>query len=163
MIENRKVGVQGRTTSQKIMKQFKREIPDDRKFELKEDFDQPGSMTNALMNRTIDVGMTDTPFARAAQWQNGADRLVLKELTKGEDFPKGMDPAERFERYAIAVREGESKLVNAINTILNGMRDAKLAQLLEAAVREFYATKDGSSRNIPMFDRKNDPSICGAE
>jgi len=164
MVENRKVGVQGSTTSQKIMKQFKKEIPDDRKFELKEDFDQPGSMTDAVMNRTIDVGMTDTPFARAAQWQNGADRLVLKELTKDEDFPKDLDPAQRFERYAIAVRDGESKLVHAINTILNSMRnEKKLAQLLEVAVREFYATKDGGSRNIPMFDRKTDPSICGAE
>jgi hypothetical protein len=42
------------------------------------------------------------------------------------------------------------------------MRDAKLAQLLETSVREFYATKDGAPRNLPMFDRKNDPSICGA-
>jgi ABC-type amino acid transport substrate-binding protein len=86
MIENRKVGVQGRTTSQKIMKQFRKEIPDDRKFDLKEDFDQPGSMVDALMNRTIDVGMTDTPFARAAQWQNDADRIVFD---KGRRLSEG--------------------------------------------------------------------------
>lgn len=163
MIANRKVGVQGKTTSQKIVREFKKEIADDSKFELKEDFDQPGSVTDAVMNRTIDVGMTDTPFARAAQWQNGADRLALKELTKSGDFPAGLNPTQRFDRYAIAVRDGESKLVHSINTILSGMRDEKLAQLLEAAVREFYATRDGGSRNIPMFDRKSDPSICSVE
>lgn len=163
MIERRKVGVQGQTTSQDIVKQFRKQLPDDKKFELKEDFDNAGSMVDALMNHVIDVGMTDTPFARAAQWQNGTEKIALKELTKDEDFPKGTGPEQRFDRYAIAVRDGETRLIDAINKILDEMREEKLAQLLEKAVGEFYATKDGEPRNLPMFDRKKDPSVCGAE
>lgn len=162
-IEHRKVGVQGQTTSQDIMRQFKNEIPEDKKFELREDFDHAGDLVNALMKHEIDVVMTDTPFARAAQWQNGTEKLALKELTKDEDFPRGTGPEQHFERYAIAVRDDETRLINAINRILGELREEKLTQLLEKAVKDFFVTKDGSPRNLPMFDRKKDPSHCGAE
>lgn len=155
MIEKKKVGVQRNTTSQEIMKKFTEE----KKFELKDDYDQVKSMVDALADHLIDVGLTDTPFARSAQLDHGADKLVLKELTKANDFPKGTEPARRVEKYAIAVRDGENDLIDAINKIIVEMQKGKLVELLEKATEEFYVTK-GGARNLPMFDRKADPSEC---
>jgi ABC-type amino acid transport substrate-binding protein len=117
-------------------------------------------MVEALANHVIDVGLTDTPFARAAQWDYGTDKLALKELSRPEDFPKELEPERRFERYAIAVRDGENELIDAIDKAIEQMREKKLAELLETAAEEFYATKGGATRNLPMFDRKQDPSNC---
>jgi ABC-type amino acid transport substrate-binding protein len=160
MIERKKVGVQRRTTSQDMMTKFKKDLPEDQKFELKEEYGQAGLMVEAFANHVIDVGLTDTPFARAAQWDYGTDKLAIRELTKPEDFPKELEAERRFERYAIAVRDGENDLVDAIDKAINQMREKKLAELLEKAVEEFYATKGGATRNLPMFDRKSDPSDC---
>jgi polar amino acid transport system substrate-binding protein len=159
MIEKKKVGVQRGTTSQEIMKKFREEFQADRKFELKDDYDQAKSMVDALASHIIDVGLTDTPFARAAQLDHGSDVLALKELTKEEDFPSGTEQQRRVEKYAMAVRVGENELIDAIDKIVVEMGKEKLVDLLEKAAEEFYETK-GGARNLPMFDRKSDPSEC---
>jgi ABC-type amino acid transport substrate-binding protein len=159
LIENKKVGVQKKTTSQEMMVMFKADLPEARKFELKDEYPQAGDVVESFANHSIEVGLTDTPFARAAQLQYGSDKLAVKELLKEEDFPKGMDPERRVERYAVAVRTDEKILIGAIDSIIKKMREKKLVEFLESAVVEYYAAQ-GGSRNIPLFDRKADPSEC---
>jgi ABC-type amino acid transport substrate-binding protein len=158
ILEKQKVGVQGQTTSQSLIDKFGQEIPSDRKFDLSF-HDQAGKMLAALVNNEIDYGLTDTPFALVAQRQYGAEVLGVKELINEEDFPKGLAPEQRVENYAVAVRRGESVLINAIDQIIGEMKKKRLGELLEEAVTDYYNTH-GSPNDAPLIDKNNDPSIC---
>lgn len=66
-------------------------------------------------------------------------------------------PESRQQRYAVAVRAGESELIGAIDQIIDDMREGRLAELRDAAVQEF----NGRGGNPAIAVNKNgDPSDC---
>jgi ABC-type amino acid transport substrate-binding protein len=157
LIEGKKVGVQKGTTSKEILELFKAET-ENGKFEVQE-FPQVADVIDAVVKRTVDYGLTDTPFASAGQLQYGAEVLGYRELTGPDDFPKKLEQERHVEQYAIAVRKDEDELVVAINKIIDEMKEAnKLGQLLQDSVTEFYALQKG--KNPPVIDYRQDPSIC---
>jgi ABC-type amino acid transport substrate-binding protein len=151
MIENKRVGVINKTTSEDLIQKFSG------KFNVRH-YDEGAEMIADIAKGEIDLGLTDTPFARGAELQYGTQALNFKELVNNEDFPKGIDRERRVEKYAIAVRAGEEQLIGAINRIIDEMREEKLAELLEQATEEFYKVKP-SSRDASI-DRRKDPSLC---
>jgi ABC-type amino acid transport substrate-binding protein len=153
MIANKRVGAQSQTTSESLLKAF---ILEDQSVQSLP-YKQTDDMIAALVNSQIDYGFTDTPFARAAQ--RSFRGLEIRELTDPIDFPNGAKPEQREEKYAIAVRAGESELINAINQIIDDMREGRLGELLEAAIRDFDSR---SGRQTMSINKKNDPSDCRA-
>jgi ABC-type amino acid transport substrate-binding protein len=88
MISGRKVGVQRHTTSQDIMRQFKSEAPEERKFELREEYDQAGTMIDALTKHLIDVGLTDTPFGASCAVEERYRQAGAQGVDQGRRFPE---------------------------------------------------------------------------
>ena len=115
-------------------------------------------MIAAVAKSEIDLGLSDTPFARAAELIYGTETLNFKELIRDEDFPKGINSERKVEKYGIAVRAGETKLVEAIDHVIDEMRDGMLGQLLEDATEEFHSIRPppGATR----IDPRKDPSQC---
>lgn len=155
-IEKTDVGVQEETTSERLLEEFQREIPAERAFE-KHTFQEAAQVIDAVANSHISYGFTDTPFARAGLGLHDEGVLGAKELIEPGDFPAQTIPERRFERYAIAVRSGEKKLIDAVNFIIREMQQETLGQLLEKAIVEYYALR--GIRN-PEADFKKHPSAC---
>jgi ABC-type amino acid transport substrate-binding protein len=160
MIENKRVGVQRKTTSEDLIEKFRNDGSGSGKFKVVL-YDEADLMIENIVKGEIHFGLTDTPFARAAELQYGTAALNFRELVKDEDFPKGIDPEQREEKYAIAVRAGEAKLIEAINRIIDEMREEKLGKLLQQAAEEFY--KVSQSAHTPPIDRRKDPSECRSD
>jgi ABC-type amino acid transport substrate-binding protein len=149
MIEGKRVGVISKTTSEDLIKKFPG------KFNVRH-YDEGVQMIADIAKGEVDFGLTDTPFARGAELQYGTQVLNFKELVGDEDFPKGIDQERREEKYAVAVRAGEGKLIEAINLIIDEMRKEKLGKFLEQAAEEFYKVKNSQT----PIDRRKDPSEC---
>lgn len=154
MITRKVVGYQDKTTSQDILDLFSHDVT----FSTKS-YREAGLMIDAVATHAIDYGLTDTPFARAAQLQYGKDALGVRELTGDDDFPKELDLTRRVENYAIAVRSGETELMDAINQIIDEMRSGKLRELVDESSKEFLAIQKGIL-NAPGFEQRKDPSQC---
>ena len=85
----------------------------------------------------MDYVVEDTPFAEGAK-RRWSDVLAIKEFTE-DDFPEGTPAHKKAEPYAIAVRVGESELLDEINSILDDLtRTGKLHDLQENSERDFY-------------------------
>jgi ABC-type amino acid transport substrate-binding protein len=151
IVAGKRVGVQSETTSERLLADFMEEDKSVQSVPYK----QTDDMIAALVNKKIDYGLTDTPFARAAQ--RSFRGLEVRELTDAADFPKLTKPESRQQRYAVAVRAGESELIGAIDQIIDDMREGRLAELRDAAVQEF----NGRGGNPAIAVNKNgDPSDC---
>ncbi len=88
----------------------------------------------AAPTSSIQMGVTDTPFALDALMRQGiGERLASKPFSKS-DYPASVAPEERFEEYALAVAQGEKELLDAINrTIMKLKKDKTLDKILEEA------------------------------
>jgi ABC-type amino acid transport substrate-binding protein len=103
--------------------------------------------------------MIDTPLAKGAELQYGKEKLNFRELIDDKDFPEAVSQERRQEKYSVAVRSGEGKLIDAINEIIEEMRAEKLRKFLQDAAAEFYQTK--KEQSAPP-DGRPDPSTCGS-
>lgn len=151
-IEDKRIGVVSKTTSEAMIRDFTG------KFSVRP-YDDGEQMIADVAKGEVDFAMIDTPLARGAELQYGRDRLNFKELIDDEDFPKAISQERRQEKYALAVRSGEGKLIDAINEIIEEMRADKLREFLQDSTAEFYQTK--KEQSAPP-DARPDPSICGS-
>jgi ABC-type amino acid transport substrate-binding protein len=151
-IANKRIGVVSKTTSDEMIRKFPGQ------FSVKS-YDDGVQMIADVAKGQIDFAMIDTPLARGAELQYGAGQLTYKELAEDQDFPKTISPERRQEKYAVAVRFGETKLIDAINETIEEMRADKLQSFLKAATAEFYQTKQDQSAPL---DSRADPSACAA-
>jgi ABC-type amino acid transport substrate-binding protein len=138
MVKGKTVGVQRQTTSADLVDK----LAGEGLFKI-ESFDNTESLQNALVATRIDLGVTDTPFARSAQLDmrlsNGVDRLKFKEFGL-DDAPLAQD--EQTQQYAIAVHKGEIELLGAINeTLSRAKQDGELASLFKNAAEKYEAFK----------------------
>jgi ABC-type amino acid transport substrate-binding protein len=138
MVKGKTVGVQRQTTSADLVDK----LAGEGLFKI-ESFDNTESLQNALVASRIDLGVTDTPFARSAQLDmrlsNGVDRLKFKEFGL-DDAPLAQD--EQTQQYAIAVHKGEIELLGAINeTLSRAKQDGELASLFKNAAEKYEAFK----------------------
>jgi ABC-type amino acid transport substrate-binding protein len=151
-IENKRIGVVSKTTSEDMIRNFPG------KFSVRP-YDDGEQMIADVAKGEVDFAMIDTPLAKGAELQYGRERLNFKELIADEDFPKAIGQERRQEKYAVAVRSGEEKLIDAINAIIEEMRAEKLRTFLQDAAAEFYQTK--KEQSAPL-DTRSDPSVCGS-
>jgi len=149
-IANKRVGVVSKTTSDDMIRKFPGQ------FSVKS-YDDGVQMIADVAKGEIDFAMIDTPLARGAELQYGAGQLTYKELAEDQDFPRTISPERRQEKYAVAVRFGETKLIDAINEVIEEMRADKLQGFLQAATAEFYQSKNDQSAPV---DSRADPSVC---
>ena len=150
MVKGKTVGVQRETTSSDLAGK----LAGDGLFSIK-GFDNMESLENALVESRIDLGVTDTSFARSAQLDmrlsNGVDRLKFKEFGQ-EDLPLIQD--ERTQEYAIAVQKGEIELLGAINeTLAKAKQDGELARLFKTAAEQYEAFKHFSPGSLSLGQR----------
>jgi ABC-type amino acid transport substrate-binding protein len=151
-IENKRIGVVSKTTSEDMIRKFPG------KFNVKS-YDDGVQMIADVAKGEVDFAMIDTPLAKGAELQYGREKLNFKELIDDEDFPKAIGPERRQEKYAVAVRSGEQKLIGAVNGIIEEMRTQTLQQFLQTAMSDFYQTK--KEQSAPL-DARADPSVCGS-
>jgi ABC-type amino acid transport substrate-binding protein len=138
MVKGKTVGVQRETTSSELAAK----LAADGLFRIME-FDNTEGLRNALVGSRVDLGITDTSFARSAQLDmrlsNGVDRLKFKEFGQ-DDLPLMQD--ERTQEYAVAVRKGEIELLGAINETLTRAKQAgELASLFKTSAEKYEAFK----------------------
>lgn len=147
MTKDRIVGVQRETTSAGLVDR----LAANGLFRIAE-YDTNESLQNALAASKIDVGVTDTAFAQAAQLDmrssDGIDRLKFKEFG-----PNDMPPTqtEQTQEYAIAVHKDEIELLGAINQTLElAKSDGELARLFRTAAEKYETSKNykRGSRNL---------------
>jgi arginine/lysine/histidine transporter system substrate-binding protein len=136
LIANKRVGFQEKTTSELLVSALKRGVPFDAR-----PFNQVDDIVQALLRSEIDYGVTDTPFAVTASLTKGPNKIGYKKFNKS-DFPASVPEAERVEEYAIAVREGNTELLDVINAILTKLKeDGRLMRLFDEATREYENAK----------------------
>lgn len=150
VIENKRIGVVTKTTSEDMLRKFPG------KFSVRP-YDEGDRMIADLAKGELDFALIDTPMARAAELQYGAHKLNFRELVADADVPAALSREMRQDRYAVAVRAGEPKLIEAIDGIIEDMRKGMLQKYLEQATEEFYKVK--SPQNGPI-DPRPDPSEC---
>ena len=151
LIAGKRVGVQSKTTSEALLKEF---IAENSAIQAVP-FKQTDEVISALVGNKIDYGFTDTQFARAAQ--PSYQGVEVRELIDPADFPSATKPERRTQKYAIAVRAGETELIDAIDQIIDEMRKDRLGELLEAAVREFNVRLGRPAMSV---GKQDDPSTC---
>jgi arginine/lysine/histidine transporter system substrate-binding protein len=157
MVAGKTVGVQNHTTVEKLAE----DMAQGGLFHVKP-FETPESLVNELITFKIDFGLIDTPFALVAQLEarvDGRDRLSLKEF-KSSDFPPAIPKEEQTEEYAIAVRQGETELLNLINNVIAGAKeDGSLALLLHQALQD-YVSRSGSAPDSNNTAARSNPWDC---
>jgi hypothetical protein len=151
-IENKRIGVVSKTTSEDMIRKFPG------KFNVKS-YDDGVQMIADVAKGEVKFAMIDTPLAKGAELQSGREKLNFRELIDDEDFPRAIGPERRQEKYAVAVRSGEEKLIGAVNGIIEQMRTQTLQQFLQTAMSDFYQTKKDQSAPL---DARADPSVCGS-
>jgi ABC-type amino acid transport substrate-binding protein len=136
-LKSKTVGVQKGTTSELLLHALRAEAGGETAFKITL-FPEASEMIESLLTtRQIDFGFTDTPFAMAAALRNKADESspIQYRPLSAKDVPEKVEPVEK---YAIAVRFGETKLLNAINNVLAELRRNGTADsLFKASVQEF--------------------------
>jgi ABC-type amino acid transport substrate-binding protein len=152
-IENKRVGVVSKTTSDDMIRKFPGT------FSVRS-YDDGVQMIADVAKGEVDFAMIDTPLARGAELQYGSGQLSYRELASAQDFPKAIAPERHQEKYAVAVRSGEPRLIDAINEIIEEMRAEKLQQFLQDATADFYQTRKDQSAPV---DARADPSVCSSQ
>jgi ABC-type amino acid transport substrate-binding protein len=150
-IENKRIGVVSKTTSEEMIRSFGKVTV--------RPYDDGEQMIADVAKGEVDFAMIDTPLAKGAQLQYGKEKLNFRELIDDKDFPEAVSQERRQEKYSVAVRSGEGKLIDAINEIIEEMRKEKLREFLQDAAAEFYQTK--KEQSAPP-DGRPDPSTCGS-
>jgi polar amino acid transport system substrate-binding protein len=135
MLDGRTIGVQKDTTGADLAAALRR----NKAFEIRE-YPNTETISRDIINSRIDFAITDTPFAMAEElkYKNaGRNRVVYKEFGK-DDFPAAFPVDLQFQEYVVVTRDGEDKLLSAINTaIAKAKRDGSLVRFLREAMAEF--------------------------
>jgi ABC-type amino acid transport substrate-binding protein len=140
MVKGKVVGVQRDSTNARLAEM----LAVGSLFTIKA-FDNTESLQNELITSRIDLAVTDTAFAQAAQLDTrlrngGVDRLKFKEF-EPDDMPPSMQ-GEQTQEYAIAVHKDEYLLLHAINEKLaKAKQDGELASLFRTAAENYEAHK----------------------
>jgi ABC-type amino acid transport substrate-binding protein len=140
-LKSKTIGVQKGTTSELLLHALRTEAGGDSAFNITL-FPEASGMLESLLSSAsqIDFGFTDTPFAIAAALRNNTEESSPVQYLplSAKDVPQKVEPVEK---YAIAVRFGEAKLLSAINTVLAELRRNGTADnLFKASVQEFAGT-----------------------
>jgi ABC-type amino acid transport substrate-binding protein len=136
IIVGKRIGIPTGTASENLMDRLAQEMPG--QFQLFP-FGQTVEMIDAIAKASVDAGVTDTPFAILASLQYPNNHLEYQEFRAPDDFPKGFVPNDMSERYAVAIRAGESELLQAIDEIIDEMRAERLRKLyVKGAIAESW-------------------------
>ena len=150
LMKGKLVGVQRATTSADLV----RSLGGEGSFKI-EEYPNNESLQQALGDSKIDMGVTDTAFAQAAQLDmrsdSGVERLMFKEFGSS-DMPPGLK--ERTQEYAIAVHRGEVELLGAVNqTLADAKQDDSLARLFKTEARQYEAAKQYKPHSRSLGER----------
>jgi ABC-type amino acid transport substrate-binding protein len=142
MVRDRIVGYQAKTTGEDVTTALRKGTP----FKTRE-YGSTELIVKAVVASEIDFGITDTPFAEAAEVQyraDGKEVLAYKKFTAA-DLPPSIPP---IQEYALAVPAGETELLGVINDLMRRMQErGKMTILFQAAAAEYerdYGLKRGS-------------------
>ncbi len=153
MIRNRIVGYQSKTTGEDVTNALSKDTP----FKTK-DYGSTELIVRAVTASEIDFGITDTPFAEAAEIEYRADgKQVLAHKTFAvADLPPSI-PA--VQEYALAVPSGEAELLGIINGLMQSMKEqGKMNALFRDAATE-YENDHGLKRGS-RADQRTRPWEC---
>ena len=146
LIKGRRVGFQRNTTSEQLIM----ELAKDTAFE-QQPFDRPELLIQAIIDQSLDFGVTDTPFAAVqafANRLNSGTTLDHQDFNKA-DFPSSIPEDQQVEEYAIAVRSGDGDLLREINAIVSKMKaEGNLSGLLRQANQEYQESNGFSSDTL---------------
>jgi polar amino acid transport system substrate-binding protein len=138
-LRGKRVGVQTGTTSEHLLTALRKDLGDQAPTLVQ--FLQNDYLSDELLKAspTIDYGIADTPFAKGTELkhrENGASLLGYKEFTT-TDFTDSVEPEQRIENYAVAVRSADAKLLQFINEIIDGLiQSGERDRMLEQATRD---------------------------
>ena len=142
MIRNRMVGFQRGTTGEDVTSALVKDTP----FKTKH-YESTELIVKALVASEIDFGITDTPFAEAAQFEyrfDGKEGVAYKTF-KAADLPSAIAP---IQEYALAVPAGEAELLGVVNGLMRSMKEVgKMTSLLREVAAEYeddHGLKRGS-------------------
>jgi ABC-type amino acid transport substrate-binding protein len=131
MLRNKTVGYELNSTSQELVEKLAGEVGGIRK--------QPSGELEQLIqsllapNSTVQLIVTDTPFARERLLRGDAANLASKPFSEA-DYPTAATAEERQDEYAIAVAQGETQLLNIVNKTITEMKhDGTLTGILTSA------------------------------
>jgi len=140
-LRGRTLGVQDGTTTVDLLEMLIPYYEGERPFTIVK-FKQTIEAVNKLLETPsqLDYVITDTPLAKSAKLLTSrGDEGVLgfKELMP-DDFPPGTPRARTQEPYSIAVRAGETRLLEYIDDILMELKkEGALEKLEEEMIEEF--------------------------
>ena len=147
MVRDRVVGYQAKTTGEDVTSALRKGTP----FKTKE-YGSTELIVKAVVASEIDFGITDTPFAEAAEVQyraDGKEVLAYKKFTAA-DLPPSIPP---IQEYALAVPAGETELLGVINDLMRRMQEqGRMSSLFQDAAAEYerdYGLKRGSRTDTP--------------
>jgi ABC-type amino acid transport substrate-binding protein len=147
MLKGKTVGYREGTTSAKLVAKLVAAAGQD--APRTKPFLEAESMLQSLAAPTssIQAVMTDTPFALDALFRQGiGGRLASKPFSKS-DYPASVAREELIEEYALAVAQGETELLDAINrTIMKLKIDKTLDKILEEAAAAKFPSLAPSTR-----------------
>jgi ABC-type amino acid transport substrate-binding protein len=142
MVRDRVVGYQAKTTGEDVTTALRKDTP----FNARE-YESTELIVKAVVASEVDFGITDTPFAEAAEVQyraDGKELLAYRKFTAA-DLPPSIPP---IQEYALAVPAGETELLNVVNDLMRRMQQqGKMTSLFQDAAAEYerdYGLKRGS-------------------
>jgi ABC-type amino acid transport substrate-binding protein len=142
LVRDRIVGYQAKTTGEDVTTALRK----DTSFKTKE-YGSTELIVKAVVASEIDFGITDTPFAEAAEVQyraDGKEVLAYRKFTAA-DLPASIPP---IQEYALAVPAGETELLGVVNDLMRRMQQqGRMSSLFQDAAAEYerdYGLKRGS-------------------
>jgi ABC-type amino acid transport substrate-binding protein len=136
MIRDRTVGYQLETTGAKVANGLGKNIP----FKAR-GYASTELIVKAVAAAEIDFGITDTPFAEAAEIEEraGGRQVLAHKQFKATDLPSDI---QSVQEYALAVPAGDHQFVEVINSLLRSMKaQGKLASLFRDLAAEYENEK----------------------
>lgn len=136
ILKSNKVGVFKGTSSAKCMMLLNSQ----NKFgsELVE-YDNYNQLVMDVMNKNqqVNLAVTDTPFAKAMLNENN-NHITIKEFTKS-DFNTGSDESCWEQKYSIAIRAEDKKLLTHINKYIAELSESGKLQSIKYVSEKLYA------------------------
>jgi ABC-type amino acid transport substrate-binding protein len=106
-------------------------------------YDRPEDVTYAIAHRSVDLGVTDMPFAVEAVLTAralGNSSLNYRPFAKS-DLPASLPRENRVDEYAIGMRRGDA-LVPVVNDILKQLKSTgALTEMLQTTTRDYERIK----------------------
>jgi ABC-type amino acid transport substrate-binding protein len=143
------VGYQNDTTSEQLIDKLANDLKDSAQPTLRRKlFGETENIVQSLLapNSSIQLAVTDTTFAVDRLLRADASALASKPFLE-RDFPSSATTEERRDDYAIAVAQGETKLLESINKAITDLRrNGALRATFEKAAAAKFPNIDSEKR-----------------